>query len=61
MSQTTMPLLEVVEREYNAVQRAVRDLDNERWSHWAKGLGLLTRDHILQASHPDWQWGDYEI
>jgi hypothetical protein len=32
-----------------------------RWENWGREIGLLTREQIQHAVHPDWQWGDYEI
>lgn len=58
MSQPEMlPIVEVCDKSAE-LQKL---LERERWQFWGRDLGLLTREQIQQANHPDWQWGDYEI
>ena len=61
MSQTTMSLLEVVEREVHAAEQARRDVENEQWANYGKGVGLLTLDALNRNNRPNWQWDDYAI
>lgn len=57
MAQTEM--IEVVE-VCEESQRLQKQLENERWQFWGR-IGTLTAEDIKRATHPDWQWGDYEI
>ncbi len=61
MSQTTMSLLEVMEREDAAAQAARRDAENEQWATYGHGVGLLTLDALNRNNRPNWQWDDYAI
>lgn len=61
MSQPEMPLVEVVEREFNAAQKAVRDMETLRWSTFGRGIGQQTDDVRKRALNPDWQWNDWSI
>lgn len=64
-TQTEMLPVLAVCREAELMQRAVDEgrklLEREKWEHRYSALGLLTREQIQQANHPDWQWGDYSI
>lgn len=63
--QTEMLPVVAVCQEAELMQRLIeegnRALEREKWEHRYSALGLLTREQIQQANHPDWQWGDYSI
>lgn len=62
--QTEMLPVVAVCQEAELMQKLIEEgnkaLERERWESWGR-IGLLTREQITQANHPDWQWGDYSI